>query len=144
MLGLTFVMLLAFSLGDIAREMGTGLYVAQLVADTLPIFVLLPLIFLTGAFISFSTGTSWGTFAIMVPLAVPVAVALGLPVAPFLAAALSGGIFGDHASPISDTTIVSSMAAATGTIAHVRTQLPYALMAAIVATVAFVIVGAML
>lgn len=144
MLGLTFVMLLAFSLGDIAREMGTGLYVAQIVADTLPIFVLLPLIFVTGAFIAFSTGTSWGTFAIMVPLAVPVAVALGLPAAPFLAAALSGGIFGDHASPISDTTIVSSMAAATGTIAHVRTQLPYALIAAIVATVAFVIVGAML
>ncbi|MEL6613741.1 MAG: Na+/H+ antiporter NhaC family protein, partial [Bacteroidota bacterium] len=84
------------------------------------------------------------TFAIMVPIAVPVAVTLGLPAAPFLAAALSGGIFGDHASPISDTTIVSSLAAATDHVAHVRTQLPYALIAATVASLGFAVVGASL
>ena len=87
---------------------------------------------------------SWGTFAIMLPLAVPAAVSLGLPVAPFVAASLSGGVFGDHASPISDTTIISSMAAATDHIDHVRTQLPYALLAAGAATIAFAILGATL
>ena len=144
MLGMALVLLLALALGAVARELGTGVYVAQLVAGTLPPPVLLPVVFLTGAFIAFSTGTSWGTFAIMVPIAVPVAVTLGLPAAPFLAAALSGGIFGDHASPISDTTIVSSLAAATDHVAHVRTQLPYALIAATVASLGFAVVGASL
>lgn len=144
MLGLAFVLLLALALGGVARQMGAGVYVAQLVAGTVPMFLLLPLIFLTGAFISFATGTSWGTFAIMVPLAVPAAVALGLPAAPFLAAALSGGIFGDHSSPISDTTVVSSLAAATDHIAHVRTQLPYALLAAAAAVLGFAVIGALL
>ncbi|HSJ10127.1 MAG TPA: Na+/H+ antiporter NhaC family protein, partial [Longimicrobiales bacterium] len=92
----------------------------------------------------FSTGTSWGTFAIMVPIAVPAAMAMGMPPEPFLAAALSGGIFGDHASPISDTTIIASMAAATDHIDHVRTQLPYALIAGIAATLAFGVVGAVM
>ncbi len=144
MLGMAFVLLLALALGGVARELGTGAYVAQVVAGLLPPPVLLPLVFLTGAFIAFSTGTSWGTFAIMIPIAVPAAAALGLPAAPFLAAALSGGIFGDHASPISDTTIVSSLAAATDHIAHVRTQLPYALLAAGVAVVGFALIGAAL
>ena len=144
MLGMALVLLLALALGAVARELGTGAYVAQVVADALPPPALLPLVFLTGAFIAFSTGTSWGTFAIMVPIAVPAAAALGLPAAPFLAAALSGGIFGDHASPISDTTIVSSLAAATDHVAHVRTQLPYALLAAAVAAVGFALVGAAL
>ena len=141
MLGMALVLLLALALGGVARELGTGVYVAQLVAGLLPPPVLLPLVFLVGAFIAFSTGTSWGTFAIMIPIAVPAAAALGLPAAPFLAAALSGGIFGDHASPISDTTIVSSLAAATDHIAHVRTQLPYALLAAGVAIVGFALIG---
>ena len=78
-----------------------------------------------------------------IPIAVPAAEALGLPIAPFLAASLSGGIFGDHASPISDTTIVASLASATDVIDHVRTQLPYALIAAMVAIIGFAIVGAL-
>lgn len=141
MLGMALVLLLALALGGVAREMGAGPYVAGLVVDRLHPAVLLPLVFLTGAFVSFSTGTSWGTFAIMVPIAVPAAAAMGLPMAPFLAAALAGGIFGDHASPISDTTIVSSLAAATDHIAHVRTQLPYALLAAAVAIIGFAVTG---
>lgn len=144
MVGIALVLLLALALGGVAREMGAGPYVAQLVAGTIPPVLLLPLVFLTGAFIAFATGTSWGTFAIMVPLAVPAALALGLPAAPFLAAALSGGIFGDHASPISDTTVVASLAAATDHIAHVRTQLPYAGLAAAVATLGFAAIGAAL
>lgn len=141
MLGMAFVLLLALALGGIARELGAGEYVAGLVADRLHPAVLLPLVFVTGAFVSFSTGTSWGTFAIMIPIAVPAAAAMGLPIAPFLAAALAGGIFGDHSSPISDTTIVSSLAAATNHISHVRTQLPYAMLAGGVATTCYAIVG---
>jgi Na+/H+ antiporter NhaC len=136
------VLLLALALAAIANALGTGAYVAQVVSGRLAPTFLLPLIFIVAGFTAFSTGTSWGTFAIMLPIAVPTAVTLGLPVAPFLAASLSGGIFGDHASPISDTTIISSMASATDHVDHVRTQLPYALLAGGVATVAFALVGA--
>lgn len=141
---LALIMMLAFAIGAVARELGTGVYVAQVTADVLPPAVYVPLIFLVSAGIAFATGTSWGTFAIMLPIAVPAAAALGLPLAPFVAASLSGGVFGDHSSPISDTTIISSMAAATDHIDHVRTQLPYALVAAAVATVGFAVVGATL
>jgi tetracycline resistance efflux pump len=80
----------------------------------------------------------------MLPIAVPTAAALGLPLAPFIAASLAGGVFGDHASPISDTTIISSMASAVDHIDHVRTQLPYALIAGSLALVAYAITGAMI
>jgi Na+/H+ antiporter NhaC len=116
--------------------------VAQVTAGRMPTFVFLPLVFLVSGAIAFSTGTSWGTFAIMLPIAVPAAATLGLPLSPFVAASLAGGIFGDHCSPISDTTIISSMAAATDHIDHVRTQLPYALLSGAVATVGFTLLGA--
>lgn len=141
---LALILLLAIALGNVTQELGTGAWVARIAADRLPPFLLLPLVFLVGSGISFSTGTSWGTFAIMLPLAVPAATTLGLPVAPFVAASLSGGIFGDHCSPISDTTIIASMAAATDHIDHVRTQLPYALLGGAIATVCFAAVGAMI
>ncbi|MDQ3555380.1 MAG: C4-dicarboxylate ABC transporter [Gemmatimonadota bacterium] len=141
---MAIVLLLALALGAVANSLGTGAYIARITAGVLPPAVFLPLVFLVAAGVAFSTGTSWGTFAIMLPIAVPAAALTGLPVAPFLAAALSGGIFGDHASPISDTTIISSMAAATDHIDHVRTQLPYALLAGGVATLAFALLGATL
>ena len=144
LIGLALLMLLALALAAVTKELGTGAYIAKLTAGLLPPAVFLPLIFLTAAVAGFCTGTSWGTFAIMLPIAVPAAAALELPVAPFIAAALSGGVFGDHASPISDTTIVSSMAAATDHIDHVRTQLPYALLAGAVAAVGFAVTGALL
>ncbi|MEO0556618.1 MAG: Na+/H+ antiporter NhaC family protein [Bacteroidota bacterium] len=145
MLGMMVVLLLALALGSVTRELGAGIYVASGIAESgVGPMLLLPLVFITGAFVAFSTGTSWGTFAIMIPIAVPAAMALGLPVAPFLAASLAGGIFGDHSSPISDTTIVSSLAAATDHISHVRTQLPYAMIAGSIAIVGFAIVGAVI
>jgi tetracycline resistance efflux pump len=144
LMSLALVLLLALALGAVARELGTGIFIAGLAADTLPVAVFLPLVFLVAAGVSFSTGTSWGTFAIMIPIAVPAAAVLGLPMAPFLAASLAGGVFGDHCSPISDSTIIASMAAATDHIDHVRTQLPYALLSAAVATVGFGILGATL
>ncbi len=141
---LALILCLALALGNVADQLGTGAFVAGAAKDVLPPVVFLPLIFLAAGAISFSIGSSWGTFAIMIPIAVPAAAALGLDLAPFLAAALSGGIFGDHCSPISDTTIISSMAAATDHVDHVRTQLPYALIGGAIAIVGFAIVGSLM
>jgi tetracycline resistance efflux pump len=138
---LAILMVLAFSIGDTCRTLGTGEYVASLSRDFLSPSLIAPVIFITSAFISFSTGTSWGTFAIMIPIAVPTAVfaASSLPLS--IAAVLSGSVFGDHCSPISDTTIVSSMASACDHIDHVRTQMPYAITMAIVAALLFWFTG---
>ncbi len=141
---LALILLLALSLGSVARTLGAGEYVAQVAEGALPPVLFLPIMFLAAGGIAFSIGSSWGTFAIMLPIAVPVAETLGAPLAPFVAAVLSGGIFGDHSSPISDTTIISSMAAATDHIDHVRTQLPYALLAGGAATICFAALGATL
>ncbi len=144
LLPIAAILLLALALGDVARTLGTGTYVANLVGENIPAIFLAPLVFLVSAFIAFSVGSSWGTFAIMIPIAVPMATTLGLPVPLLLGAAVSGAIFGDHASPISDTTVVASMAAATDHIDHVRTQLPYALLAAGIAALGFLLVGVIL
>ncbi|MEX2496754.1 MAG: Na+/H+ antiporter NhaC family protein, partial [Woeseia sp.] len=141
LLPIAAILLLALALGDVAGLLGTGAYVANLVGSNIPIPLLAPLIFLTSAFIAFSVGSSWGTFAIMIPIALPIATNLDLPVPLFLGAAISGAIFGDHASPISDTTVVASMASATDHIDHVRTQLPYALLAAAIATTGFLVLS---
>ena len=141
LLPIATILLLALALGDVATSLGTGPYVAGVVGDNLPPFVLAPLVFLTSAFIAFSVGSSWGTFAIMIPIAISIATTLGLPVPLFLGAAISGAIFGDHASPISDTTVVASMASATDHIDHVRTQLPYALTAAAIATTGYLLLS---
>ncbi|MCG6957783.1 MAG: Na+/H+ antiporter NhaC family protein, partial [Gemmatimonadetes bacterium] len=141
---LALILLLAIALGNVAKELGTGVYVARLTSGLLPPVLFLPLVFAVGAAIAFSTGTSWGTFAIMLPIAVPAAQTLGLPLAPFVAASLSGGVFGDHCSPISDTTIIASMSAATDHIDHVRTQLPYALVGGAIAAACFAFAGATL
>jgi len=134
-------MMFAFALGDVTRELGTGVYVARLASRFL-IPATIPLIlFLASCFIAFSTGTSWGTFAIMIPLAVPLAAGSGIYLPVIVAAVLGGGLFGDHCSPISDTTMIASMASACDHIDHVRTQLPYALTAALVAAILYLIVG---
>jgi Na+/H+ antiporter NhaC len=138
------VLLLALALASVARQLGTGPYLAKLVAGRLSPAVFLPLLFLVSSGVAFCTGTSWGTFALMLPLAIPVALASGWPPAPFVAAALSGGVFGDHTSPISDTTIIASMAAATDLIDHTNTQLPYGLIALLVAAIAYAIAGALI
>lgn len=141
MLPLALIILMALTLGSVTKQMGTGVFVAKVASANMSAAIFLPVIFLVAAGVAFATGTSWGTFAIMVPVALPAAAAFGVAKAPFLAAALSGGIFGDHASPISDTTIMASMAAVTDHVDHVRTQLPYALLAGGGATLAYFLVG---
>lgn len=144
MLPIATVLLLALALGTVSKALGTGVYVAGLVGETLPAWLLPACLFLASGFIAFAVGSSWGTFSIMLPIAVPVATALGVDPALLVAAVLSGGIFGDHSSPISDTTIVSSLASGTEHIEHVRTQLPYALLAGGISIVGFLLLGLLL
>ena len=124
------VLALAFSIAGTQQALGTGIWLAQVAqARVNPGFVP-AILFVIACIMAFSTGTSWGTFAIMIPIVVPMAELLDLHLGLTLAAALGGGIFGDHCSPISDSTIVASMASATDHIDHVRTQLPYVVLAA--------------
>ena len=141
LLPIATILLFALALGDVAQALGTGVYIAGVVGESIPGPLLAPLIFIVSAFIAFSVGSSWGTFAIMIPIAIPIATTLGFSAPLFLGAAISGAIFGDHASPMSDTTVVASMASATDHIDHVRTQLPYALIAAAIAATMFLIAG---
>ncbi|HID39888.1 MAG TPA: sodium:solute symporter, partial [Calditrichaeota bacterium] len=138
---LALLMMLAFAIGKVSRELGTGLYTAELAKAWInPHFVPLVLFLLSG-FIAFSTGTSWGTFAIMLAVGIPMAQNMGISIPLAVGAVLGGGIFGDHCSPISDTTIISSMASASDHIDHVKTQLPYALSAAAVAALFYLVIG---
>jgi tetracycline resistance efflux pump len=138
---LAILMVFAFAIGDTCRTLGTGPFVASIANNFLNPNFVAPIIFIVSMFISFSTGTSWGTFAIMIPIAVPTAQLMDVNLSLAIASVLSGSVFGDHCSPISDTTIISSMASASDHIDHVRTQLPYALTAAAVAMVLFTVFG---
>ena len=140
------ILVLAWGLGAVTEAVGTGPYLSRAISDTLPLQALPVLVFLVAALISFATGTSWGTMAILFPVAIPLAVAMGAGVnfeaagdytilLGVISSVMAGSIFGDHCSPISDTTIMSSMATACDHIDHVRTQLPYALAVASIAMV---------
>jgi Na+/H+ antiporter NhaC len=142
MRGVLAILALAWSLGACCDELGTGLYVAGVVQRSVSPLLVPALVFLAGAVISFATGSAWGCYAILMPIALPLAVQSGVPIHLVLAAVLSGGLFGDHASPISDTTIMSSMGAGCAHVDHVRTQLPYAATAALASLAGFVMAAA--
>jgi Na+/H+ antiporter NhaC len=142
---LAALMVMAFAIGYLCKHvLHTGTYVASVVGDGLSPWMLAPIMFIVSCAIAFSTGTSWGTFAIMLAIALPIQDSVGGNVSLVVAAVLGGGVFGDHCSPISDTTIVSSMASASDHIDHVRTQLPYALTAGLTAVVFYTLAGLML
>lgn len=138
------ILLLAFAIGGISSDMQVGQYLASFIGDYLPSAYLPAAIFILSAIIAFATGTSWGTFSIMLPITVPLAVGLDAPVALAMGAVISGGVFGDHCSPISDTTIISAMASGCSVQEHTRTQLPYALISAAMALPLFIIMGLIL
>ncbi|MEQ8857735.1 MAG: Na+/H+ antiporter NhaC family protein [Pseudomonadales bacterium] len=141
LLPVALILLLALALGDVTDTLGTGVFLSRVVSDNVPLALLPALVFLVSGFTAFAIGSSWGTFAIMIPVAIPIALTLGAEPAVLLGAVLSGAVFGDHASPISDTTVVASMAAATDHIDHVRTQLPYALLAGALALLGYLAIG---
>ena len=140
-LPLVAILLLSIALGASVKELGTGVFISGLVADYLPLFLVPAVVFIAGAFASFTTGTSWGTFALLVPIAMPIAINLELPPSLVLAAVLGGGVFGDHCSPVSDTTAVSSLAAGCDILDHVETQLPYALLCGTITIIAYIMMG---
>lgn len=136
------ILVLAWSIGSITGTMQLKDYVVSLISgSSLPPAILPAIIFIIGAFIAFSTGSSWGVWSIMMPIAIPVAVTFDLPLGLVIGAALSGGVFGDHCSPISDTTILASTAAGADHIEHVRTQIPYALLVGVSSAIGFLFGG---
>ena len=141
MFSMAILMVLAFAIGTLCKELGTGVYVASITSSWLSPSLAPAIIFITSCFIAFSTGTSWGTFAIMISIAVPLAQAIDLNIYLAVAAVLGGGVFGDHCSPISDTTLISSMASGSDHIDHVRTQLPYALLTGGLSVIMYLIIG---
>ncbi len=141
------VLILAWSLSRVATEIQTAEYIIQVTRGVLHPAVMPVLTFLTAAVVSFATGTSWGTMAILIPIVIPLTAQLllsqgfdtAINAQSFLAtyaAVLSGAVFGDHCSPISDTTILSSMASGADHIDHVRTQIPYAIVVGVIAILA--------
>lgn len=140
------ILILAWGLGGVTQEIGTGTYLSSLLQDSLPLSLLPGLVFFIAAVTAFSTGTSWGTMAILFPVVVPLSIAMGAGVGfaggenygillGAISSVMAGAVFGDHCSPISDTTVLSSMSSACDLIDHVRTQLPYALVVAVVAMI---------
>lgn len=138
---LALLMMLAFAISDACNQLGTGQFIADWSKDWLSPEFLPAIVFVISSFIAFSTGTSWGTFAIMLAISIPMANIHGAELTLVIAATLGGGIFGDHCSPISDTSIISSMASASDHIDHVRTQLPYALIGGTITTILYLIMG---
>ena len=124
------ILILAWSLSSVIKEVGTAKFLIRYLSGSLPPFLLPSIIFILGAVISFSTGTAYGTMGILMPLAIPLAYSLSPEMSYVIvatSAVLTGAIFGDHCSPISDTTILSSMGAGCNHIDHVNTQMPYAI-----------------
>ncbi|MFC4557878.1 Na+/H+ antiporter NhaC family protein [Virgibacillus kekensis] len=135
------ILALAWSIGSVTSELGTAAFVVEAAeANATP--ALIPvLLFIIGAIIAFTTGTSYGTFAIMIPIAIPVAASMDISMGLAIAAVFSGGIFGDHCSPISDTTILSSAGSSSDHIDHVNTQIPYAVLAGTSGLISFLVAG---
>ena len=140
------ILALAYCINTLSRELQTAAYVVELTGDWM-IPALIPLVaFTISGFVSFATGTSWGTYAIMLPIVLPLAIQFSdgtvgpLALASFAGVA-GGGVFGDHCSPLSDTTVLSSLGSACDHMDHTRTQLPYALVVASIVSVFYVLLG---
>jgi Na+/H+ antiporter NhaC len=140
------ILTLAWSLGAVTEAIGTAQFLSLLLSDRVAIELIPAIVFVTASAMAFATGTSWGTMAILLPVVIPLTVALGGPAThpdghaagillSATASVLAGSIFGDHCSPISDTTVLSSTASACDHVDHVRTQLPYALVVAAIGIV---------
>jgi len=142
MFGAIIILFFAWSIGSVISDMNTGTYLSTLVQGNIGLHWLPVILFVLSGAMAFSTGTSWGTFGIMLPIAGDMSAATDLAMMlPMLSAVLAGSVFGDHCSPISDTTILSSTGARCKHIDHVATQLPYALSMAFVSIIGFITLG---
>ena len=142
MLPAVYILLFAWTIASVIGQLETGKYMASLVTGNIPFALLPAVLFILAGLTAFSTGTSWGTFGIMLPIAADMAMGTNTNMMlPMLAAVLAGAVFGDHCSPISDTTILSSTGANCHHIDHVVTQLPYALIVAAISLVGYTVLG---
>lgn len=140
MFPLTMILVLAYSFSSMLSILGTASYIASFTAYLQGAF-LLPASLLAAAVISYATGTSGGTVSLLIPIMIPVAYASGIPLEYMIGVIISGAVFGDQSSPISDSVILSSSMTGTKIIDHVRTELPYTLIALLMALIAFTILG---
>lgn len=138
------ILIFAFAMGTVVKTLDTGNYLASLFSGFMSPAILAALVFVIAAVISFATGTSMGTHAVMMPLAMPLAMAMGSNIPLIAAAVFGGGIFGDHASPISDTTALSSATTNCDPMKHIKTQLPYCLTFAAATVILYLVVGIMM
>lgn len=136
-----FILCFAWALIELISEVGTGVYLSQLFVSIEFQITFLPFVlFVISGFMALATGTSWGTFGVMLPIGAQIAMNMNPDMLYLcLGAVISGSVFGDHCSPISDTTILSSTGAKCNHIDHVTTQLPYAFIAAMIASVGFIV-----
>jgi Na+/H+ antiporter NhaC len=140
------ILAFAYALNDLSKSLGTAEFIVEATRSWLTPALLPALTFLIAGVISFSTGTSWGTFAILMPISVPIAFAFtggetGTVVYATIAAVAGGGVFGDHCSPLSDTSILASTGAASDHIDHIKTQLPYAVVVGLVSLIVYLVLG---
>ena len=131
------MLILAWALSAVGDVLGTSEFIVSIVQGTVPYWLVPSIAFIIGVVMSFATGTSWGTFAIVMPIAIPMAYHLDASLFVTIGAVLSGGLFGDHCSPVSDTTILSASGANCELINHTLTQLPYAAICAVVSFFGF-------
>jgi Na+/H+ antiporter NhaC len=141
LVGMVVLVAMAFALGQVTKDLHMGSYVVGLLGTGWPAFWIPGLVFLVGCFVAFTLGSSWTAFAVVIPIALPLAEGLGISLPLMLGAVLSGGVYGDHASPLSDTSLISSMSAASDHVDHINTQLPYTLVLAGISFVMFLVAG---
>lgn len=141
MVYLMCVMIFAWAMGSVCKNLGTANYIIDISKGFLDPAFLPLIVFLIGCAMSLATGSSWGPYAILMPIVIPMSFTMGAPLLVTVAAVISGGLFGDHCSPLSDTTLLASMGAACDHMDHFQTQFPYALTAAGVSAVLFLIAG---
>lgn len=136
------ILFFAWTIGSVVRDMKTGMYLASMANGNIPVEMLPAVVFVLSCAMAFATGTSWGTFGIMLPLAGDIAAASDIQMLlPMLSAVLAGAVFGDHSSPISSTSILSATGAGCHHMDHVLTQLPYATSVAFGALLGYVAIG---
>ncbi|MFI3245399.1 MAG: Na+/H+ antiporter NhaC family protein [Ferrimonas sp.] len=142
MMPAVYILVMAWGIAGVIGDLETGTFLASMVQASMPMWLLPLLIFGLAGITAFSTGSSWGTFAIMLPIAADVALSADAAMLlPLMAAVLAGAVFGDHCSPISDTTVLSGTGAGCHHIDHVATQLPYAVTVALITSTGYLVLG---
>ncbi len=137
----TLILITAWSIGSICDELGTAPYIVGVLGGFLSPVILPIITFIVSALVAISTGTSWGTMAIVTPIVIPLGVSVGAALPIVISSVLTGAVMGDHCSPISDTTVMSSTFAGSDHIDHVRTQIPYAFTVALIAAICYILAG---